>query len=261
MSDNYSQTYSTSEKALEFHGYRTSSIHQAIIQQETWAILRVDEKASKGFFRNKSVLELGIGHGAISASLGTKIQNLSITGVDVSSSMLRMCKIDLSKDGPQRVDLNLVAGDIFHLPLRSLSSDSALIIRLIPNFRQNDLALQEVARILKPDGQVIFDIYNRISVMALLDNVLNFLLGRQKKTYKHTCDLRHVVGTCESVGLTVKAHVGCLLLGEAFRFVPKQLLHIAMLADRIVSNLPVFSKVSTRIFILASKTYRSLACC
>jgi SAM-dependent methyltransferase len=253
MSYDYSQTYRTSNEVLNFHRYRLSPVHQAILNQEVWAILKVDERAGKNFFRSELILELGIGSGAISNNLEMKLQNSNLVGVDVSRNMIRECKNNLSHSSQVR-DASLIVGDVFHLPFQQSSLNSVITIRLIPNLVKNDLALKEVARILKPDGQVIFDIYNRMSVMSLLDSVLNLFLRRESKPYKHTCYLNQMVKTCEGVGLYVKFHVECLLLTEAlFKFVPSKLLRIAMVADRIVSNLPLFSKISTRVFILARK--------
>jgi len=253
MSYDYSQTYRTSQEVLAFHQYRMSPVHQAILNQEVWAILNLDEKTGETFFRGRSILELGIGGGAISSNLETKLRNSSLIGADVSKNMLKACKAN-SLCSP-RIDVaSLVVGDIFHLPFKSSSLDSVLTIRLIPNLVENDLAIREVARILKPDGQVIFDIYNKMSAMSLLDSVLNLFLRRKKKPYKHTCSLKQIIQTCDSAGLPVKSHVRCLLLAEAFfKFVPKQLLRMVMFVDRVVSNLPLFSKISTRVFILARK--------
>ena len=255
MSEDYSKTYRTSKDVLEFHKYRMSSVHQAILDQEIWAILSVDERAGKKFFRNNPVLELGIGSGAITTNLKTKIENSSIVGVDVSKSMLKVCKRNLSENSDQIGDASFLVGDIFHLPFRSLSFDSVLTIRLIPNLEQNSSALQEVARILRPGGQIIFDIYNRMSPMSLLDTALNSILRRKKKPYKHTCDLDSVVKKCEASGLLVTSYVECLFLPEGFvRFVPKQLLRFTMFVDRVVSNLLLLSAISTRIFILSAKS-------
>jgi ubiquinone/menaquinone biosynthesis C-methylase UbiE len=253
MGHDYSQTYRTSKDVLDFHRYRMSPVHQAILDQEVWAILNVDERTGKEFFKSNLILELAIGGGAISNNLAEKLQNSNLVGVDVSRNMIKACKTNLSNSS-QVGDFSLIVADVFHLPLQSSSLNSVITVRLIPNLLKNDLALKEVSRILKPDGQVIFDIYNRMSVMSLLDSVLNLSLRRRSKPYKHTCFLNQTVKTCESAGLEVKSHMKCLLLTEAlFKFVPNKLLSIAMIIDRIVSNLPLFSKISTRVFILSRK--------
>ena len=231
-----------------------SPIHQAILNQEIWAILDIDERAGKGFFRNKVILELGIGVGTISINLKKKIQNLGIVGVDVSRSMLEICRTNFSRNSSQTGDAHLIVGDIFHLPFRSLSFDSVLAIRLIQNLKENDLALNEVSRILRPGGQIILDVYNKTSVPSLEDGFFSRLFRRKKRTYMHTCDLHGIVKICEFAGLLVKVHVECLFLGESsFRFVPRRIPHTMMFLDQIISNMPLFSKISTRIFILSCK--------
>jgi len=253
MQYNYSQTYKTSKDVLDFHQYRLSHVHQTIINQEIWAILEVDERAGKKFFMNDPILELGIGGGVISNNLQVKLQNSNLVGLDVSRKMLEACKANLSHYSQAR-DASLIVGDIFHLPFRSSSLNSVITVRLIPNLVENDLALKEVARILKPGGQIIFDIYNKMSIMSLIDNVVHLFLRRRPTTYKHTCDLNQVISTCESTGIPVQYHVECLLLPEAlFKFAPKQLLRKIVSVDRIVSKLPLFSKISTRIFLLSRK--------
>ena len=253
MTDDYSQTFRELGKALEFSRYRMSPIHQAILNQEIWAILNVDERGGKGFFRGKVILELGIGVGAISINL-KKIQSLGVVGVDASRSMLEICRTNFSGDSSQTGDAHLIVGDIFHLPFRSLSFDSVLAIRLIENLKENDLALNEVARILRPGGQIIFDVYNKTSVPSLEDSFFSRLFRRKKRAYMHTCDLHGIVKICEFAGLLVKVYVECLFLGESsFRFVPRKILRTVMFLDRIISNMPLFSKISTRIFILSCK--------
>jgi SAM-dependent methyltransferase len=253
MSYDYSQTYRESKDVFNFHHYRMSPVHQAILDQEVWAILKVDERAGREFFMSAPILELGIGGGAIVNNLGVKLQNSNLIGVDVSRKMIEACKTNLSHSS-QVGGASLIVGDIFRLPFRQSSLNSVITIRLVPNLVKNGLALKEVARILKPDGQVIFDIYNRMSVMSLLDSVLNLFLRLKVKPYKHICSLNQIVKICESAELQVKSHVECLLLTEALvKFVPGKLLRIAMVVDRIVSNLPLFSKISTRVFILARK--------
>lgn len=253
MTYDYSQTYRESKDVLNFHHYRMSPVHQAILDQEVWAILKVDERAGREFFTSAPILELGIGGGAIVNNLGVKLQNSNLIGVDVSRKMIETCKTKLSHSS-QVGGASIIVGDIFRLPFRQSSLNSVITVRLIPNLVKNGLALKEVARILKPDGQVIFDIYNRMSVMSLLDSVLNLFLRCKVKPYKHIGSLNQMVKICESAELQVTSHVKCLLLTEVlFKFVPGKLLHIAMVVDRIVSNLPLFSKISTRVFILARK--------
>jgi SAM-dependent methyltransferase len=94
------------------------------------------------------VLEVGIGTGRIAVPLASRVGRY--TGADLSRPMLRKL---LEKRGALPIDL--VRADATRLPFADQSFDAALgvhVFHLIPGWRD---ALDQLARVLRPDGLLL----------------------------------------------------------------------------------------------------------
>lgn len=96
------------------------------------------------------VLDLCTGSG--SSLRGLRQIGRLVIGLDVSLGMLRVAR---EQEGWLGWAPRLVAGDGFHLPFRDASIDCVTIAFGIRNLRPRDHALQEVGRVLRPDGRLI----------------------------------------------------------------------------------------------------------
>lgn len=97
------------------------------------------------------VIDLATGTGDVALEL-LKISNQGfVLGVDPSRRMLAVAK---AKAKRRNLPLRLVSGDAMHLSIRDRSVDAVTIAFGIRNFAAVSDALQEVHRILKPNGRL-----------------------------------------------------------------------------------------------------------
>jgi len=94
------------------------------------------------------VLDLGAGSGWCTEWL--QRLNVDAVAVDLSIDLLRVGRERLPRVG------RLVAGDLERLPFRSESFDAAVSLNAFHHVLDMQVSLQEIHRILKPRGRVIF---------------------------------------------------------------------------------------------------------
>src|SRR3989344_3067697 len=96
---------------------------------------------------NEKILELGCSSGFLTKYLG------KVTAIDTSEGML---KITHSKNPSAKC----IHGDMFDMPFKSNSFDKIVTMRVWNHLDKSDFkkALREVKRVLKSNGQLIFDI-------------------------------------------------------------------------------------------------------
>ena len=95
-----------------------------------------------------AVIDAPVGTGRLSAALLNK--NLSVIGLDSSESMIEIARAKLK-------DVDLVLGDIFHMPFPSNTFDASFCVRFTFH---TDLLLdlfREEMRIIRPGGYFVFD--------------------------------------------------------------------------------------------------------
>lgn len=98
------------------------------------------------------VLDVATGTGdlaiALSKSLGAKV-----TGLDLSTEMLKVAERKVEKLG--NVDIDLVQGDSENLPFSTGAFDAITVAFGVRNFENLEKGLTEMARTLKPGGQMV----------------------------------------------------------------------------------------------------------
>jgi SAM-dependent methyltransferase len=92
-----------------------------------------------------TVLEIGVGTGAVASVLVR--HGFSVTGVDISVSMLRHARA--------RLRSNLVAGDAERLPLRTASIPQAYAVWVLHLVGDLDAVVAEAGRVLVPGGRLV----------------------------------------------------------------------------------------------------------
>ena len=115
--------------------------------------------------RSTGVFLVGAGTGRF--TLVALEAGLTLTATDVNESLLEELKqkvVSRGFEGRCRIRTE----DVFHLSFEDASVDFVFGIHIVPRFLTLDdqrAALQEIARILKPGGRVLFNFRNRSSLL------------------------------------------------------------------------------------------------
>ena len=101
---------------------------------------------------NQTILEIGFGNGKFFDKLFSKANNLKITGLDFSETMLKEAQKNNSKSiADERLILQL--GSSNNLPFADNSFDKVFCINVLYFWDEPQKHLQEISRVLKPGGK------------------------------------------------------------------------------------------------------------
>lgn len=119
----------------------------------------VDELETKvlaPYVRDREVLEIGCGTGLIL----DRVRPLAsgVVGVDLSGGMLAHAKAR---------GHTVVQGSATALPFADASFDTAYSFKVLAHVPAIDVALDEIARVLRPGGHAVLELYNRWSLRYL----------------------------------------------------------------------------------------------
>lgn len=157
------------------------------------------------------VLEVGCGAGFMSISLARR--GFGVRSIDSVEAMVEQARRHAGEAGLADL-ISLSIGDVYALPLEEASFDLVVALGVLPWLERPQQALQEMARVLKPGGCVLFTSDNSARLNNLLDPWLNPAFAPVKRWTKHLLErtgLRH-----KSVG-----DVGAI--GRSRRFIDKAL--------------------------------------
>ena len=130
-------------------------LHEHYVEQLRWVLSRFD-------WQGKRVADIGTGKGrfAVSiASLGARV-----VALDISRDMLAVATQAASQAG---VGVSYVQGDAENLPYPSGFFDIVICMETIMHVPHPDKLVQEVARIVRPEGQVLLSMTNKYRFNAL----------------------------------------------------------------------------------------------
>lgn len=124
----------------------------------------------------QSVLDVGCGTGALLAVLGGRFPEATLTGIDPTLEMLRMARPKLA------CGVRLLCAWAEQLPFPQASFDLVVSTSSFHYFRQPQLSLQEIHRVLKPNGSVVItdwcDDYLSCKLCDLALRMVNSAHGR-----------------------------------------------------------------------------------
>jgi SAM-dependent methyltransferase len=170
-----------------------------------------------GSLREKRVLEVGSGLGAISATLarhGACITALDLTWTSVSSTARRF-----AVDGTHGA---VVQGDAARLPLADGSFDFVWSWGVIMHAPNPASALREMHRVLRPGGEVRVMIYNRHSFYNWLGIIARYGVLRMQLLRHSVQELWNrysdgrAIGGCPHVGYFSAAEVRSFMTDAGF---------------------------------------------
>jgi SAM-dependent methyltransferase len=106
------------------------------------------------------LLDLGCGHGRFLRWLAPRAERL--VGLDRSGRLLTVADAALDAD-PLPVPCGLLFGSAQEIPLADASVDRITCVRVLQHLPDQDRALAEIRRVLKPGGTLILVQYNWVS--------------------------------------------------------------------------------------------------
>ena len=100
----------------------------------------------------KTILDVATGTGDLVLAL-SQIEEAEITGLDIAPEMLAIGK---TKVEAQKLEnrIDMVVGDAESMPFEDNSMDAITVAFGVRNFGNLDTGLQEILRVLKPEGQL-----------------------------------------------------------------------------------------------------------
>lgn len=113
------------------------------------------------FIIGRKIIDLGCGEGITLGKIIQKFPQFKALGIDNDPEKIKICR---------QHHLSVKLADIVHLPFKANSFDCALLIEVIEHLEVNQVnqAIEEIHRILKPDGRLI----------VLFPHDRNFKIGR-----------------------------------------------------------------------------------
>ncbi|HET9264342.1 MAG TPA: methyltransferase domain-containing protein [Vicinamibacterales bacterium] len=118
-------------------------------------------------YRGKQVLDVGCGAGTDLVRFARG--GARVTGVDVSSSAIALARENFAQ---QKLDADLREIDGERLPFPDASFD-VVFAHGVVQYAANDRAVvEECRRVLKPGGEAVFQVYNRISWLNALSKLM-----------------------------------------------------------------------------------------
>jgi ubiquinone/menaquinone biosynthesis C-methylase UbiE len=104
-----------------------------------------------GIRRGETVLELGPGPGAFTVDAAQRVgPHGRLIAVDIQPKMIAMVERRARANGLRNVEARVASA--YHLPLEPESVDRAFLVTVLPEIPDQDRALQELRRVLKPGG-------------------------------------------------------------------------------------------------------------
>lgn len=133
-------------------------------------------------FRNKLVLEVGVGSGRIGYHLLDRVKPWFV-GLDLSKEMLKLAKAKLSV---LKQKFDLVLGDAEHLPFIDNVFEAVACISTMHYFADYTKSLREFSRVLKRNGVFVYGdlTLHELDAHGFLDTLEKTLSKAHAKYYK-----------------------------------------------------------------------------
>ena len=139
-----------------------------------WILVQIEKHFPMD--KQTQVLDVGCGGGFLSNALA--LQGLSVTGIDLSSESLRVAaRYDKTNS------VRYQTADAYHLPFEDQSFEVVTAMDFLEHVDRPAQVIQEISRVLKPNGLFIFHTFNRNPLAHLV--VIKFVEWLVKNTPKN----------------------------------------------------------------------------
>lgn len=174
---------------IKHYAGETSYYTQAPVRKVEHTIL---SKLNKG----STILDLGCGSGRF--SIGATQSGCNVVGIDITSDAISTAQQKAKKLGLKNIQF--LVGDMTAIPFEDKTFDYVFCprfsINAVPTFLQREKAIREMLRVVKDNGMVFIESFNKLylgkGIIFLLRNILNdfikylhlfycFLLRKQYK--------------------------------------------------------------------------------
>jgi ubiquinone/menaquinone biosynthesis C-methylase UbiE len=163
--------------------YSTRTVHGVIHQRRMAVVLEwIDDLALP---KGSRILEIGCGAGFTAVELGRR--GYTIDAMDSSETMVERARrnaIESEVDDRVRV----FRGDVNSLPFGGELFDLVIAMGVLPWLASLETPVREMARVLRPNGYVIFSSDNLLRLNYLMDPRRNPALAPLKRLLKHALE-------------------------------------------------------------------------
>jgi ubiquinone/menaquinone biosynthesis C-methylase UbiE len=101
----------------------------------------------------ETILEVGPGTGYYSLAVASRLGGGRLAAFDIQQEMLDHVKSEAERRGVANIDFTL--GDAQRLPFGDASFDGAYLVTVLGEIPDQDAALQELARVVRPGGRLV----------------------------------------------------------------------------------------------------------
>lgn len=130
--------------------------------------------------KGKKVLEIGLGFGSLSQYIFSGAADY--TGVDYSENPVKIVNDRASMTGFSAT-ARALNGDARSLPFPDSSFDTVISIGCLHHTGDTQKSINEVYRVLKPNGHAIIMLYNKNSFRRKISNPYKYFLAKRRKKY------------------------------------------------------------------------------
>jgi len=110
----------------------------------------------------KKILDLGCGTGNYSLELARR--GATVTAIDPSREMLALAR---EKARIEKLEITLVKGEAEKMPFEKKSFDAIVSVTACEFFKDIEMAVDEMTRVLKPTGKIVIGVINKWSLYGL----------------------------------------------------------------------------------------------
>lgn len=127
-----------------------------------------------GAWRGRRVLEVGCGAGTDLARFARG--GAIVTGVDLAESAIELARTNFEQQGLQ-AEFQVADGE--HLPFDDSTFDLVYAHGVVQYTPDGERLIEECRRVLKPGGEAIFQVYNRVSWLNALSKLMKVPLEHE----------------------------------------------------------------------------------
>ncbi len=152
---------------------------------------------------NGLLLDIGCGDGLLYENLTSEPNSRRCIGIDTEYEMLKIAENSFKRK--KQNGLSFLKADAQHLPFLDKTIDVAICINTFYNFHaKSDVveALEEMERVCKRDGFIIFDVRNKLNPFVYLS--FKFVWIYDTHVTLNAYSLKELTTALTSIGLVIK---------------------------------------------------------